>query len=693
MYVRDLEGNEFSVQATTTKDNEMNGNQSLTGTIEYTKVNAHFLHEIDRLWEIYDHDDVGYKIITLNKQGKGNKLFASFTAVPLFLDYMDTHSMMDDNGDHYRYDGSLTAYNAAKKIFDDTPFDFVIVDEFTAKEWENFGGGESKLESLKRWLERYRGEFRLVGSTVYLEHQIGRDASIQYRHRFNASNIKQEIDASKQYTAIKGYGNYGNGTGEDESEEDYRDAKLKREYVSPLSKVLGKRYSPPFMDGRVKIKSEMDRKLKEEVDNSLKVSVSANIYNLSKQGYPIDNSQAGDRVFLIDPRIGFDEEVRVVSQSITRNWRGKVIDAKINFGNEGLGKRHQSKLNTAVDNITDIFEGRKELPLSHLDKRVQEISNIINGNTDSIFKYTPNGIIGWNGDDPNYMTRYVGDAIGFSTDGGKTYGTAMSADLGIVADYITTGTLRAIIVDGVEIYGSYIEGSEIVSKKNDDNYIQIKGPEILSYGRHSREWIGDSGKDDVRIGFENGQLRARNNTEDWSLYLNDRGLTTFADGDGDGYPGGNASGIIEFHSYRYSDGDFRGMTLMSYGRIGIESSNEDGARIYLNPNGASVRVSDVNDKYYNIAVKGVVTPSSKTSEIGARSSLLSRPNPNEASKLISDLPIMRLTEKGNPVFDLTGRTALSSDEEDGKDLNKAVMYLLKSQQETIDRVTKLEEVV
>src|SRR5699024_10302358 len=123
-------------------------------------------------------------------------------------------------------------------------------------------------------------------------------------------------------------------------------------------------------------------------------------------------SQAGDRVFLVDERIGFNQEVRIISQSITRNWLGDIIDASITFGDEGLGKRHQSNISTVTKQIGDIFSGKAEMPLSHLDKRVQEISNIINGNTDSIFKYTPNGVIGWNGTDPNYMTKYVGDSIG-----------------------------------------------------------------------------------------------------------------------------------------------------------------------------------------------------------------------------------------------------------------------------------------
>src|SRR5699024_9034711 len=54
----------------------------------------------------------------------------------------------------------------------------------------------------------------------------------------------------------------------------------------------------------------------------------------------------------------------------------------------------------------------------------------------------------WNGDDPNYMTRYVGDAIGFSDDGGATFGTAMSAKDGIVADYIRTGSMLADRIAG-----------------------------------------------------------------------------------------------------------------------------------------------------------------------------------------------------------------------------------------------------
>ena len=71
------------------------------------------------------------------------------------------------------------------------------------------------------------------------------------------------------YTPMRGYGDY-----EDEDTSikvvDTTDtdkpvierAKLKREYTSPLVKILGKLHAPPIMDGRIKLKDTMDKNLK-----------------------------------------------------------------------------------------------------------------------------------------------------------------------------------------------------------------------------------------------------------------------------------------------------------------------------------------------------------------------------------------------------------------------------------------------
>ncbi len=452
MHVIDLEKEEYMLQATYTVEGELNSNQSLSLKILPTKVNKVFIEDITEMWTVVDNNGVEYRVVYCKKKGEGNLMTVDIKGIPLFFDVLDNLREEYDLNEH------MTAALAFNRIFEGTGFSFSLVDSFPAIQWEGFGAGgdETKLETFKRALNRYGAEFRISGSNVFLERRTGRDLSVMYRHRLNASNIVQENNAEEYWTFIRGYGDY-----EDGEDAGWKTAKLKREYTSPLEKIVGKRHAPPLKDGRRTDGDELYNAIKAIVDDSLKISVTANIHDLRKQGYPIAQTQLGDRVFIIDERIGLNDEVRIVNQSVTKNWRDEVIDITLTFGTESLTKRHQSKMKTAVKSISDILSGRKQMPLSALDRRVQEISNIINGNNDSVFKYLPNGVIGWNGDDPNYMTRYVGDAIGFSSDGGQTYGTAMSAKLGIVADYITTGTLRSIIVEAVEIYGSKIEGTDI----------------------------------------------------------------------------------------------------------------------------------------------------------------------------------------------------------------------------------------
>src|SRR5699024_9479904 len=308
MHVIDLEGSEYALQATSTNEGETNGNQSFSAMILPTKVNELFINKIDKLWTVVDHDDVEHKIIYLRKKGEGKSLTVEVKGIPLFFDVLDNDRIYE------RYDEHMTAQLAFNRIFEDTGFNFVLGDSFDAVQWEGFGDGETRLETFKRALERYKCEFRIVGNTVYLEHQIGNDTNHQYRHKLNASNIVQEVDANELWTYAKGYGDYGDGGGG----EDWQNAKLTREYTSPLAKIIGIRHAPPIKNGNITTKAQMDSQLKTLVDESLKISITADIHDLTRQNYPIAQSQLGDRVFVIDERIGLDEEVRIVNKSITR---------------------------------------------------------------------------------------------------------------------------------------------------------------------------------------------------------------------------------------------------------------------------------------------------------------------------------------------------------------------------------------
>lgn len=396
-----------------------------------SKTNEKFIRELDALWTITDDGNTSYKIAYFKRKGEGNKQTVTLKATPSFFDDLD-------NDRHYvRKDEHLTAQSCFDFILSGTDYEFRLVGSFHAVQWQGLGDGETKLKSFKRALKRYNAEFEIVGNIVYIRNLVGNDTQFQYRHGLNASNVTKEVDAKEYWTYAKGFGNYEDGK-EDE-------AKLLEEYTSPLAAVLGKRHAPPIKDGRVTNVDTMKASLKRLVDESLVVSVSADIHDLRNQGYPLAQAKVGDRVFLTDERIGFDEEVRVIALSVTKNWRGKVIDAKITFGSRNLTKRHQSKIQTATDNITEVMEGRKEIPFSALAKAAKQATLDLQNVQTEIQTPTSGGLLAVNKDNPNLVVLFNSAGIGISEDGGATFKTSMTG-AGIVADTITTGTLFGITI-------------------------------------------------------------------------------------------------------------------------------------------------------------------------------------------------------------------------------------------------------
>src|SRR5690625_2625111 len=221
------------------------------------------------MWEITDFDDVAHKIVYVKKKGEGDLLSVEIKAVPLFFDTFDTLRIYEEYNEH------MTAMRCFTLIFEDTPYTFALVDSFDAVDWEGLGGGESRLEMFKRALNRYKAEFRIRGNTVYLEKQVGRDTQFQYRYRLNASNIEQENDATEMWTYARGYADYDDG-----EDAGWESANIEETYESPLAKIVGKRHAPPIKDGRIKHNSVLKRQLKTLVDESLKISVSADIHDL-----------------------------------------------------------------------------------------------------------------------------------------------------------------------------------------------------------------------------------------------------------------------------------------------------------------------------------------------------------------------------------------------------------------------------
>ncbi|MDF2016492.1 MULTISPECIES: phage tail protein [unclassified Bacillus (in: firmicutes)] len=381
------------------------------------------------MWTLVDDNETEYKVVYLKKQGEGQTLTAEIKAVPKFYDEFDSGRVYEE------YNQSFTANACFATIFSGSGYVYQLNGSYNSLQWEGFGGGSTRLEMFKDALNRYGAEFKVLGKVVTIEPQIGFDLNVMYRHRLNASNIVQEVDASGFWTYAKGYGDF--------TEEDgWQGAKLIREYISPLASIpgIGVRHAPPLKDGRIKLNATMESSLKKIVNESLKISVTADIHDLTKQKYPIAQSGLGDRVFLIDERIGLDAEVRVVNRSVLRDWRGNILDIQLTFGNQDITKRYQSNLDHAAKTINDLIEGREKLPINAMAEEVANITSVILGVTSEL-DITPQGLIAKDKNNPNYVVVLNSAGLGVSTDGGMTFRNAITGR-GIVAERILAGEIK-----------------------------------------------------------------------------------------------------------------------------------------------------------------------------------------------------------------------------------------------------------
>lgn len=487
-FIRDLEGEEYYLEGTIKHEMELNGDERIDMDIPYTPMNSLFLNKQDdlKMWIIL-FENKEYRIISSKMSGYGDKYKVSVVGVLYMLDWLNTHRVYE------RIDASLTTKEAFDIVFNDTPFTYVTVDSAPSASFEGIGEGATRLEIFKTFIERFEYEFKLVDKVCYLHNQIGNDANFEYRHKVNTQDIEKEVDASEMYTYMRGYGDYREEGGEEETttettnsetssgyqktsvkviendnEEDVtKKAKLKREYTSPLAAIIGIREGPPIMNANITKQETMDKQLKEAVESSVNISFTADIYDMSRHGYRFQHAELGDRVFLVDERIGLDTEIRVVKIDREINNEGYVTNVEITFGSANLADNYSSNLSTAAKDIQDLIEGRKKLKFDALDVISQSmVKKILNTSIELAFD--SNGIHAVEKNNLNNQMTLNSSGLMLSTDAGNTARTAITAE-GIVADAITAGS---IWTENVNVIGT-------------GGYLSIIGNELLTVDPNS----------------------------------------------------------------------------------------------------------------------------------------------------------------------------------------------------------------
>ncbi|RIL71539.1 hypothetical protein BUY49_06330 [Staphylococcus devriesei] len=483
-------GKTYALDAVIKHSQEINGDETIEFDIHYTRNNAVFLRgQPDLNMWLVEFENKEYVIINHTKQGHGDYYTVSCTAILYALFKLNTDRVYE------RIDASLTTSEGFNIVFKGTPFTYIVVDAAPSSRFEGLGEGVSRLEVLKTLIERWGYELKIVGNVFYFYSQIGNDTNFEYRHKINASEIEQASDASELYTYARGYGNYEDEVSEDTSDTkaevvDNTDsekpvierAKLKREYTSPLAKILGKLHAPPIMDGRIKIQDVMDKRLKELVDGSVTLSFTAKVSDMHDKGYDYQNAELGDRVFLVDERINVDREIRVIKIDRDIDANGKLIGMEITFGTSNLTEKYEAKFNTAMKDIIDVMNGNKAIPFEALDMVAQSMVNKINATTSEVV-YDANGQHFVEKGNKNHLMTLNSSGLLLSTDGGRTAKTAITSE-GIVADTITTGSLLTSLVNIVGRNAlMYMDGDQFVAKSSTDKRKTVISPSGITITR------------------------------------------------------------------------------------------------------------------------------------------------------------------------------------------------------------------
>ena len=117
-------------------------------------------------------------------------------------------------------------------------------------------------------------------------------------------------------------------------------------------------------------------------------------------------------------------------------------------------------------------------------------------NAQTELKFTKNGILAIEKDNSNRLVILNSAGLGVSTDGGKTFGSAITAE-GVNASAIHTGILKAINIEGVtingsEIYGGKIRGAEIIQETEDfsDNLLLGMQRSALRFYKKNHIYLG-----------------------------------------------------------------------------------------------------------------------------------------------------------------------------------------------------------
>lgn len=324
-------------QATITRTTSVNGGLSLTGEVF---AGGDVLNGLDYGWWL-NFDNEKY-VITYKKLSDDTNTVVFDAVQQFFWDFAKVAL-------HAQYTGSHEYSFYLGQLFDKSVYTYkndVTVPAFEKENW----GYKNKLDLFNDIMDQAGVEFEVHNETVHIAKQIGSDLTSFVRKGINLSNLTEEMKISDFATYAKGYGAF-------KDTEDQSKGRLEVEYRSELAKQFGDLEMDPIVDERYTIADNLIAALKKQVDATYTVSMTMNIYDLEKAGYPnYEAPKVGDWILAIDETLNFKRKIRIIQLEEQFDVTGKRIGYTATCGDLSIVDQYthlQSSLDSKVQRIQE----------------------------------------------------------------------------------------------------------------------------------------------------------------------------------------------------------------------------------------------------------------------------------------------------------------------------------------------------
>lgn len=313
-------------------------------------------------------------------------------------------------------------------------------------------------------LDVFGGEYRFNNLAVELLSSRGSDNGVTIRYGKNLIDLNQEENIDNTYSAVVGYATVDETTR-------VSDLQTATQMTYPKVKIVD--FSSDYET--LPTKAQLNTKVRQYIQNNdigkpnvnLEVSFVA-LWQTEeyKNIAPLERVSLCDTVTVEFPRLGVSSKSKVVRTE----W--DVINER--YISIELGDSRSNFAETISDNIQEEVEKNTT---SWIDEAVNNATELITGGLGGYVVISRNA----NGEPEEILImdqptkesavnviRMNKNGIGFSTTGYTgPFTSAWTIDGAFVADFITSGTLRAINIEGVSISGSNL-------RFGSDPYVQVQ---------------------------------------------------------------------------------------------------------------------------------------------------------------------------------------------------------------------------